>query len=336
MAKDIFSFMNKNIAKGDYPLMFGESPLDRMDEKRKDYQWLMSEIAHPISRFVVISNEQALMTVKPNFAVCYLTFGAVHQLMNEGAPWVFLGHDGERSYFAIGLIESQSEDVMATEFEKFIDLRSIAHSASFNEKGKVSDIKTGETAILAGAKSILKWHLSHRYCAKCGTETAMQNGGFMRQCPSDACGAQHFPRTDPVVIMLAFKGDKCLLGRGPTWPERRFSALAGFMEPGETIEEAVRRELWEEAGIRGGEVRYFSSQPWPFPSTLMIGCFVEALNDEIEIRDGELEVAQWVSKIDILTAFKVDESDEKEASKAPLLLPPPLAIAHHLIANWAK
>lgn len=307
----------------------------------------MSEMAHPVSRFIVISGECALMTVKPKTAICYLTFGAVHHLIDAGAPWVFLGHDGDRSYFAIGILADQTGEMTVTDSEKFIDLRSIAQAASFNdgkraqgsEKGSDEgshDIKIGEPAILAEAKSIVNWQLSHRYCAKCGTETAMQNAGFMRLCPSDTCGAQHFPRTDPVVIMLAFKGDKCLVGRGPTWPERRFSALAGFMEPGETIEEAVRRELWEEAGIKGGEVRYFTSQPWPFPSTLMLGCFVEALNDDIVIRDGELEEAKWVSRKEVLAALKVGENDEEARKKAPLLVPPTLAIAHHLILNWAK
>ena len=189
----------------------------------------------------------------------------------------------------------------------------------------VGDMPPTELAILAQAKGLLEWHASHGFCSKCGAQSVIAEGGYKRSCP--ACGADHFPRTDPVVIMLPYLGDKCLLGRQAGWPETLFSALAGFMEPGETIEEAVARETMEEAGVAITSVHYHSTQPWPFPSSLMIGCLAEAENDKMSVDEKELAEARWFSVAEIKDAFN---------GTAGFDIPPSLAIAHHLIKAFVE
>ncbi len=151
--------------------------------------------------------------------------------------------------------------------------------------------------VLAHGAAMLAWHSTHRFCGKCGQPTEMRAGGYKRVCTG--CNAEHFPRTDPVAIMLAVRGDRCLLGRSPHFPPGMYSALAGFIEPGETIENAVRRETFEEAGIRLGRVAYHASQPWPFPYSLMIGCFGEALNEDIHADMTELEACRWFTRAEV-------------------------------------
>jgi NAD+ diphosphatase len=198
-----------------------------------------------------------------------------------------------------------------------VDLRSIA------VRGLVPPEELG---LLAMAKSLLDWHRRHRFCANCGTPTEPSQAGFRRDC--SACGTQHFPRTDPVVIMLVTHGDRCLMGRQPRFPEKMYSCLAGFLEPGETIEDAVRRETFEEAGVRVGAVRYLASQPWPFPSNIMIGCIGEALTEEIDFDGEELEDARWFSREDVRRMLEDAHED--------FAAPSPIAIANHLLREWVK
>lgn len=183
----------------------------------------------------------------------------------------------------------------------------------------------GEAATFAAARSLIAWHARHGFCANCGGETAIIRAGWARACP--ACGAEHFPRVDPVVIMLAEHGGRVLLGREARWPQGRYSALAGFVEPGESIEEAVAREILEEAGVRVSGVRYVASQPWPFPGQLMIACTAEAESDTITLDANELEHAIWVSRQEVRSALA--------GKDAPFLAPPPHAIAHTLLRQWA-
>ncbi|MBA4041161.1 MAG: NAD(+) diphosphatase [Sphingobium sp.] len=192
--------------------------------------------------------------------------------------------------------------------------------------GMLDQFAPGEAATYAAARSVLDWHSRHRFCANCGTPTAMMRAGWARKC--DACGAEHFPRVDPVVIMLVEHDGRALLGRGKGWPERRYSALAGFVEPGESIEEAVAREVFEEAGVRARHVRYIASQPWPFPSSLMMACVAEAEDDALMIDTSELEDAIWVPR-DAVRAVMAGES-------GPFLPAPPYAIAHTLLTAWAQ
>jgi NAD+ diphosphatase len=176
---------------------------------------------------------------------------------------------------------------------------------------------------------MIDWHATHGFCAACGAGTEMREAGYMRRCIDDSCGAQHFPRTDPVVIMLAHRGDRCLVGRQPHFPDGMYSALAGFIEPGETIEEAVRREVQEEAGVEVTRVVYHSTQPWPFPRSLMIGCFAEALTEEISIDGNELADARWVSRQELRQVLS-------GSGGGPVKVPPPFAIAHQLMKTWAE
>lgn len=184
-----------------------------------------------------------------------------------------------------------------------------------------------DLAIYGGARSLVDWHARHRFCARCGAPTKLVKGGWQRHC--DGCGADHFPRTDPVTIMLVEHEDSLLLGRQPRFPPKMYSALAGFVEPGETIEEAVAREIHEEAGVRVRDVRYIASQPWPFPSQLMIGCTSVADDPELTIDTTELEDARWFTRAELEEARAAGE-----AGTELLYFPRPFAIAHHLIAWW--
>jgi NAD+ diphosphatase len=184
-----------------------------------------------------------------------------------------------------------------------------------------------DAANYAAARSLIDWHARHGFCARCGTPTDIFRAGWGRLCPN--CGTEHYPRVDPVVIMLAEHGDRVLLGRQPSWPPHRYSALAGFLEVGESVEDAVRRETLEESGVHVGAVRYVASQPWPFPSQLMIACIGEALDEEIAIDAHELEHAGWFDRAQVMQALARDPS-------APFLAPPPYAIAYTLLKAWAE
>jgi len=182
-----------------------------------------------------------------------------------------------------------------------------------------------DAAHFAAARSVIDWHMRHRFCAVCGMGTAPFRAGWGRKCPT--CAAEHFPRVDPVVIMLAEFGDKVLMGRGPGWPPGRYSALAGFVEPGESLEEAVARETFEEAGVRVRDVRYVASQPWPFPSSLMIAAIGVADDDALTIDTNELEDAIWVTRDEVRAVMA--------GEPGPFVAPPPYAIAFNLLTAWA-
>ncbi len=182
-----------------------------------------------------------------------------------------------------------------------------------------------DLAIYGSARSIVDWHARHRFCAQCGGRTKIAKGGWQRDCQQ--CGAQHFPRTDPVTIMLVEYDGRLMLGRGKGWPEGRFSALAGFVEPGESIEEGVAREVLEESGVVVRDVSYIASQPWPFPSQLMMGCHAFADDDAITLDETELAEARWFTREDVDAAL---------AGDGPFVAPPPQAIAHHLLTWWSK
>jgi len=224
----------------------------------------------------------------------------------------------EQSDASDGFLDRRVLVVPGRDDLKMVDLRSIVAG---------SLVPPGEASLLASAKALLAWHARRGFCSNCGARTHVGAAGWRRECLN--CGMHHFPRTDPVVIMLATDGDFCLLGRQPRFPKRMYSALAGFLEPGETIEQAVRREILEEAGVVCGAVRYFASQPWPFPSSLMIGCFAEAKSRAVMVDRIELEDARW---------FERDETRAMLERRHPdgLTAPVPMAIAHHLIRRWAR
>jgi NAD+ diphosphatase len=224
----------------------------------------------------------------------------------------------------------QPADMDDSELDQFLDLSEQTHSglpgnAVFAELRRImTRLEARDAELAATARAILGWHRSHRFCARCGAESQAIMSGWQRSCP--ACGGHHFPRTDPVVIMLITDGNSVLMGRSPGWPEGMYSLLAGFVEPGETIEAAVRREVFEEAGIAVGEVTYLASQPWAFPSSLMFGCRGRALSREITIDPSEIEDAIWVTRDEVLSAF---------AGQHPILMPARKgAIAQFLLRNW--
>lgn len=244
-------------------------------------------------------------------------------------PPVFVGLTPEGPLFAADLpLWSPPED--ATTIGQFIDQTQQVHpgfpEARFVEiRGLMPTLSRLEGECVATARALISWHAAHRFCANCGTASAVESAGWVRKCPQ--CGTQHFPRTDPVVIMAITRGDKLLLGRNPAWPERMYSLLAGFVEPGETIEAAVRRETLEESAIKVGPVRYVASQPWPFPMSLMFGCHGEALSEAITIDPVELSDARWVSRDDVLEILA--------GTHAEINRPRPGAIAGALIEAWA-
>ena len=191
----------------------------------------------------------------------------------------------------------------------------------------MSSLAPDELAIYGTARSLVDWHARHRYCARCGNPTVLAKGGWQRSCTNDVCKGEHFPRVDPVTIMLVEYGGNLLLGRQPRFPPKRLSTLAGFVEPGESIEEAVAREVMEEAGVAVRDVSYVGSQPWPFPSSLMIGCHAHALSAELTVDHTELEEADWFTRAEVAAAMAGDEDGR-------FIAPPPQAIAHHLIKWW--
>ncbi len=246
-------------------------------------------------------------------------------------PPIFLGQSEDKSaLFAQDISAWQPSDLDQAALGQFFDPTQQHHPALpedhvFAElRGVMAALSPRDAELAATAKAIYGWHRSHRFCAACGEESRMSMSGWQRDCPS--CNTSHFPRTDPVVIMLITRGNKVLMGRSPGWPEGMYSLLAGFVEPGEPLEAAVRREVFEEAGIRVGAVRYLASQPWPFPSSLMFGCTGEALDDEITLDPNELEDALWISREDMLTVFSGQHPSLKPARKG--------AIAHFLLRNW--
>lgn len=242
---------------------------------------------------------------------------------------VFLGLDEGRPRFACDLSAWEPEETPET-LGAFHDPSEQRHPAMpdtyrFAElRAAMTRLTARDAELVATARGILGWHATHRFCARCGHESHVAMAGWQRLCP--ACGAHHFPRTDPVAIMLITRGNSVLIGRSPGWPVGMYSLLAGFVEPGETIEAAVRRETFEEAGVRVGKVNYLACQPWPFPSSLMFGCRGVALTDEITLDPAELEDARWVTREEMMAAYAGEDPTLKPAR--------PGAIAHFIIANW--
>jgi NAD+ diphosphatase len=296
-------------------LTYAGSALDRLSEQRGDAALVDSLRVN--ARNFVLAGESFLLAKRGEAFDAGLTN---EEAASTGEPLeiALLGKDANgRGYFARAIPPDRIDAIKARGF-LVIDLRSIALQGLVPPEDQSS---------LATAKALLFWHERHRFCSNCGQPTKPAQAGWRRDCA--ACSAQHFPRTDPCVIMLAIHGEQCLLARQTRFPPGMWSALAGFVEPGESFEEAVRRETLEEAGIPAGRVAYFASQPWPFPMSIMIGCFVEAKTDKLKIDEVELEAARWVTK---------DECRLLLTGKHParFFAPPPLAIAHHLIKTFVE
>ncbi len=310
---------------------FGGSGFDRAAHLRGDAQGLAGALAHEKAACVLIWRGKVLMN-GDQLAMVPMT----HPVLSQGhtgdieSP-VFLGFEesGAPDFACdISSWEPQGQDIGS--IGAFFDPSVQEHpdfppGYGFVElRGVMARLSARDAELAATARAIVNWHGSHRFCAKCGQASAVAQAGWQRTCP--ACGTHHFPRTDPVVIMLITHGNSVLMGRSPGWPEGMFSLLAGFVEPGETLEAAVRREVLEEAGVKVGAVEYLASQPWPFPASLMFGCRGEAQSHEITIDPTEIEDAMWVSREEMMTVFAGEHPRIKPARKG--------AIAHFLLHNW--
>ena len=300
---------------------FGGSGLDRAAHLRSNADGLARK---PDTRAILFWRGKPLVTDDQLVRV-----SLDHPIMQDAEnELIFLGmEDGAIFAADLSLWVPDTPDDAA--LDSFVDQSLQQHpampDAAFAElRSVMSRLDTRDAELAATARAVLLWHDSHQFCAKCGVKSDISMGGWQRDCP--ACNGHHFPRTDPVVIMLITHGNDVLLGRSPGWPEGMYSLLAGFVEPGETIEAAVRREVLEEAGVKVGQVNYLASQPWPFPMSLMFGCAGDALTHDITIDPTEIEDARWVSREDVAKAF---------AGAHPEILPPRKgAIAGFILENW--
>lgn len=293
------------------PNFFARSPLDRAGHRRRDRDWLTAALENPAAKLMPFHEMRPFVTEADGVIGAGWVGGhARSAIAPADAITLFLGVDVEGDpHFAV-LIPSAAP---LADIGRFDDLRALGPR-----------LARDDLAILGCAKSIFEWHARHGFCANCGEKSVVAEAGWKRECP--ACKAEHFPRFDPVVIMVPTLGDRCALGRQKPWPKGMHSALAGFVEPGETIEEAVARETLEEAGLRVREVRLHSTQPWPFPHSLMIGATAEVEEGDLVIDGNELESARW---------FTRDEARQLIAGKhGECFAPPPFAIAHQILKTW--
>ena len=288
------------------PIAFAGSPIDRADQIRVDPDKLA---AHMNWRAKVLLLDGLLPQIGDDGGLLWGTLADV----DPQAELVFLGLLDEKACFAAVPDEGATGPAYAMP----------------RAWAAIQQLSPPDLAIYGGARSLVDWHARHKFCARCGARTTLTKGGWQRNCES--CQAQHFPRTDPVTIMLVENEGRLLLGRQPRFPPRSFSALAGFVEPGETIEEAVAREVWEEAGLRVRDVQYIATQPWPFPSQLMIGCYSQTDDTEVTLDVEELEEARWFTREEVAQAMETIGNND-----GPFNAPPPAAIAHSLLRWWLE
>jgi NAD+ diphosphatase len=296
---------------------FAGNPLDRVSQRRQDAAWVAALLDDPETLLLPFRELKPLVVDQTAPRPAWQPITAWRDAIERGATLILLGIGEGRAHFALD----------ATRAPAAVE----AEATTADVRGLAATIPGPEAAILAEARSLIDWHARHGFCAQCGNPTAISSAGWGRQCPN--CRAHHYPRVDPVVIMLAMRGERCLLGRGRRRAGTRYSCLAGFMEPGETIEEAVRREVLEESGIQVGSVRYLASQPWPFPSTLMMGLLAEAISEDIQIDPEELAEARWFEREEVRAMVGRSRTDDPIPGVATL--PPPLAIGHQLARRWA-
>jgi NAD+ diphosphatase len=305
-------------ALGPWPALgYINSIIERAAERRTDLDFLSARAADANCGFYLVGGEMVVLKATGDLHNPVFSSDEIASLAT-GPDRIFLGVVKDAGRFGLPIAAAAIETLKADARFVVTDLRSIA------VQGLVAP---DHLPPLAEAKALLHWHARHRFCSNCGHATNIVDGGWRRDCPQ--CHYQHFPRTDPVVIMLTVRGDQCLLGRQSRFGAGMWSCLAGFVEPGETIEEAARRETLEEAGIVCGRVRYFASQPWPFPSSIMIGCHAEAISSDIKVDYNELEDARWFTRADAAAMLM-------RRHEGGLSTPPPVAIAHHIIRAWVE
>ena len=298
------------------PNFYAANGLDRAGHRRREPDWLEAQLAHPETLFVPVWRGQSLVASIAEGAPSAITVRR-EALVSLDGDLVLLGLREERAYFALDLShhEAPLQRIRAEGPIEFTDLRRVGPL-----------LAPPDGALLAYARGILYWHGRHRFCGICGSPTRSEEGGHVRRCTKPECDATHFPRTDPAVIMLVTDGDRALLGRQKVWLPGMHSTLAGFVEPGESLEEAVAREVHEETGIVVDEVTYHSSQPWPFPASIMLGFTARAVTTQVQVDAEELEAARWFDR-DFLLGHADDDT---------FRLPRRDSIARRLIEDWLK
>ena len=309
---------------------FGGSALNRAAELR-GLEAQAALQAHPSAKTALFWRGKPLVQDQADGALGLAWVDLDHPALGRAADsLIFLGLDEAKEPLFLEDISIWEPEEIPETLSAFLDPSQQVHPALTNGeyfaelRAIMTQLSARDAELAATGRGLLEWHRTHGYCATCGAPSNMVMAGWQRNCP--ACNRSHFPRTDPVVIMLVTHGNKVLMGRSHAWPEGMYSLLAGFVEPGETLEAAVRREVFEESGIRVGQVRYLASQPWPFPASLMFGCAGEALNENITIDPKEIEDALWVSREDMLDVFEGVHPEIKPARKG--------AIAHFLLEHW--
>ena len=287
--------------------VFAGAFVDRIGERRKDPAWLADAIRAEDTGFVPVWGDQCLIGGDPLEAIL-LTREQIKSMVDD-EDLIFLGLFRDRPAFAFPI--DSATKAPFPELGEFHDLRYL---------GTV--LPPDEANLVAHARALVLWHASQVFCGVCGSSARPEAGGNSRMCMNEDCGRVIFPRVDPAIIVLVANGDRCLLGRQPSWPEGRYSTIAGFVEPGESLEDAVRREVYEETNIHVGAVRYHSSQPWPFPSSLMLGFTAEASSADIALNDGELEDARWFTRKELRSGFPK--------------LPFKISIARRMVDDWLE
>ena len=305
--------------------IYASGPLDRADHRRGDEAWIGKLLEDEATRFVAIWKSRNLLIVSHDpgpggtlngAQAAWLDSRRASPILQRSAAFIFLGLAEERAYVALDLsdLEEDEAEGLTGRESRFRDLREVGPF-----------LGRDEGAVLAYARGLVHWHRRHRFCGVCGRVTESDQAGHVRRCTNRDCGTSHFPRTDPAVIMLVHDGgDRCVLGRQKIWPPGMHSTLAGFVEPGESLEDAVAREVSEEVGLELADITYNSSQPWPFPSSIMLGFHARALGDRLKVNLEELESAGWFSRDDLL------KSPEDESFQLPRVD----SIARRLIRDW--
>eukprot|EP01114_Cavostelium_apophysatum_P003016 TRINITY_DN12728_c0_g1_i1.p1 TRINITY_DN12728_c0_g1~~TRINITY_DN12728_c0_g1_i1.p1 ORF type:complete len:356 (-),score=35.14 TRINITY_DN12728_c0_g1_i1:16-1083(-) len=311
---------------------FTRNPLDRINAARHDEATLKLAFEDPRSLFCLFHQLKPLMA-ELDTQIVWKTYKQLQDLIPEqelsALNKILLGKGHIRTFTNSDPLYFWAIDISSTKEEIF------AGVGKFGEvRGLVARLHQEDAAVLGQARAILHWHTKTKFCSVCGHSTYSKQGGSKRACTNQECKSEHFPRTDPVAIMLVTRGTEVLLGRKKIFPTGMYSTLAGFIETGESIEEAVRREVLEESGIKVGAVHYHSSQPWPFPSQLMIGCFCEALSSEITVDEDELEDVQWFPLEKVRQGVALARKLDFGSKSTEFRTAPPTAIAHQLLAYW--
>ncbi len=285
--------------------VFAGAFVDRWGHRREDPDWLKRAIESDDSCFVPVWGDKCLASGEPFHTILLDRHDVSDHMLDQEI--IFLGKFRDKPAFAFGI--DDSTEAPYQKIGEFHDLRYLG-----------SVLPADEANLVAHARALVLWHRMQKYCGRCGSPSRAESGGNSRICVDPDCASVLFPRVDPAIIVLVRRPDRCLLGRQPSWPQGRYSTIAGFVEPGESLEDAVRREVSEEANILVENIEYHSSQPWPFPSALMLGFTAEALSEDIQLNDGELEDAQWFARKQLRSGFPK--------------LPYRLSIARRLVDDW--